>query len=179
MELVKHAKPQLEEGTTNSVSTKLSFFFLFFKGWNYFTPQFNGFCAKSSKIGLPRENAHHITNDWNECISVKQTKKATNLETNRIRCKVLTQDGYANRLFLMKSSKGYIKLPYNTIKTSVISHYSASLVFQNNLATSAGKTKTKIIDHRSIGQFYLLAFLSLASSKCSRNAVVNLIPAIN
>ena len=30
MELVKHAKPQLEEGTTNSVSTKLSFFFFFF-----------------------------------------------------------------------------------------------------------------------------------------------------
>ena len=165
MELVKHAKPQLEEGTTNSVSTKLSFFFLFFKGWNYFTPQFNGFCAKSSKIGLPRENAHHITNDWNECISVKQTKKGTNLETNRIRCKVLTQDGYTNRLFLMKSSKGYVKLPLSKIRTSLISHYSASLVFQNNLATSAGKSKTKITDHRSMGQFYQLGFSFLSLSE--------------
>ena len=180
MELVKHAKPQLEEGTTNSVSTKLSFFFFFFSRDEIILHRNSTvFALKTSKIGLPSENAHHITYNWNECISVKQTKKGTNLETNRIRCKVLTQDGYANRLFLMKSSKGYIKLPYNTIKTSVISHYSASLVFQNNLATSADKTKTKIIDHRSIGQFYLLAFLSLASSKCSRNAVVNLIPAIN
>ena len=86
MELQGKYKAQLEEGTTNSVATKLSFFFfffffIFFKGWNYFTPQFNGFWAKSLKIGLPRENAHHIPNDWNECISVKQTKKGTNLET--------------------------------------------------------------------------------------------------
>ena len=36
MELVKHAKPQLEEGTTNSVSTKLSFFFSFFQGMKLF-----------------------------------------------------------------------------------------------------------------------------------------------
>ena len=37
MELVKHAKPQLEEGTTNSVSTKLSFFFFsFFQGMKLF-----------------------------------------------------------------------------------------------------------------------------------------------
>ena len=30
---------------------------------------------KSSKLGLPRENAHHITNDYNERLSVKQTEK--------------------------------------------------------------------------------------------------------
>ena len=62
----------------------------------------------------------------------------------------------------MKSSKGYVKLLYSTIKTSLISHYSASLVFQNNLATSTGKTKTKIIDHRSMGQFYQLGFSFLS-----------------
>ena len=35
----------------------------------------NAFCAKSSNIGLPRENAHQITNDQNECMRVKKTKK--------------------------------------------------------------------------------------------------------
>ena len=60
MEPVKHAKsvnfhsnvelpekynPELDEGTTN----------LFKPSWF--------FSAKNSKIGLPRENAHHTTND--------------------------------------------------------------------------------------------------------------------
>ena len=50
----------------------------------------------------------------------------------------------------------------------------ASLVFQINLATSAGETKTKNADHSSIGQFFWSwAFLSLASLQCSHNAVVN------
>ena len=35
----------------------------------------NVFCAKSSNISLPRENAHQITNDQNECMRVKKTKK--------------------------------------------------------------------------------------------------------
>ena len=35
----------------------------------------NVFCAKSSNIGLPRENAHHIINDQYECMRVKKTKK--------------------------------------------------------------------------------------------------------
>ena len=48
------------------------------------------------------------------------------------------------------------------IRTSLISHYSASLVFQNNLATSAGKTKTKITDNSSMGQFYQLGFSFLS-----------------
>ena len=33
------------------------------------------FCAKSSNIRLPRENAHQITNDQNDCMRVKKTKK--------------------------------------------------------------------------------------------------------
>ena len=71
-----------------------------------------------------------------------------------MRCEVLTLDSYTNRLFFIKSAKGYVQLPYSTVKTSLISHYSASLVFQNNLGTSAGKTKTKITDHSFIGKFY-------------------------
>ena len=50
--------------------------------------------------------------------------------------------------------KGYVKLLYSTLKISLISHYSASLVFQNNLAISASKTKSKNADHSSIRQFY-------------------------
>ena len=33
------------------------------------------FALKNSNIGLPRENAHQITNDQNECMRVKKTKK--------------------------------------------------------------------------------------------------------
>ena len=82
-------------------------------------------------------------------------QKRDKFRDNRIRCKVLTQDHYTDRLFLIKSSKGYVKLPDGTLKTSLISQYSASLVFQNNLATSAGKKKKlRNADHSSIGQFY-------------------------
>ena len=43
----------------------------FFKD-NNFIPQFHGFCAKSyKKIGVRREDAHHINNDENECIGVR------------------------------------------------------------------------------------------------------------
>ena len=37
-------------------------------------------------------------------------QKRDKFRDNRIRCKVLTQDGYTNRLFLMKSSKGIRKV---------------------------------------------------------------------
>ena len=39
---------------------------------------------------------------------MKQTKKGQIWRKDRIRCKVLTQDGYTNRLFIIKSSKRYI-----------------------------------------------------------------------
>ena len=87
-------------------------------------------------------------------------------ETNQKRKKISRQDRIRYKLkfslkmatlvdsFLIKSLKGYLQLQYSALRTSLISHYSASLVFQNNRATSAGKTKTKNVDHSSIGQFY-------------------------
>ena len=68
-----------------------------------------------------------------------------------MRCKILTQDGYAKWLFIFKRIR-IVVIQY--VKESLISHYSASLVFQSNLATLAGKTKHENADHISIGQFY-------------------------
>ena len=60
MELVKHAKPQLEEGTTNSVSTKLSFFFFFFSRDEIILHRNSTvFALKAQKLVSPEKT--HIT----------------------------------------------------------------------------------------------------------------------
>ena len=68
-----------------------------------------------------------------------------------MRCKLLTQDGYTNRLFLVKRIRKvaiqYAKDIYDLSLFSFIS-------FQNNLAILASKTKSNNADHSSIRQFY-------------------------
>ena len=99
---------------------------------------------------------------------MKQTKKKGKFKQDRIRCKVLPWDGYINRLFIITSSKGTYSCHTSTLKASIISHFFASLVFQNNPATLAGKTNTENADHSSIYRAILStwAFLSLAFSQC-------------